>query len=239
VRGTEAYELAYSEPDPLVSVVIPTWDNHAQLGARAIPSVLAQTHQNFEIVIVGDHAPPEAEQVALSFGDPRIRYRRLPMRGPYPEDPLVRWYVAGTPPANEAAADARGRWIAAMADDDAMRPRHLELLLQRARRDRLELVYGRLSAHLPDGASFPLGAFPPQLGQFALQASIQHGELRFFELELADALFAVPNDWAKMERMMRAGVRIGMVEDIVADYYPSRDWNPRGVAPAYGSGSDT
>ena len=27
-------------------------------------------------------------------------------------------------------------------------------------------------------------------------------------------------DWGRMERMLRAGVRVGMIDEIVADYYP-------------------
>src|SRR5262249_50302660 len=47
LRASDGYERAYSDPDPLVSVVIPTYDNHELLRERAIPSVLAQTYQNF------------------------------------------------------------------------------------------------------------------------------------------------------------------------------------------------
>ncbi len=56
LRAGVAYERAYLNADPLVSVVIPTYDNHELLRERAIPSVLAQTHQNVEIVVVGDAA---------------------------------------------------------------------------------------------------------------------------------------------------------------------------------------
>jgi Glycosyl transferase family 2 len=235
-RLTEGYELAYSDPNPLISVVIPTYDNYRHLGERAVPSVLAQTHQNLELVIVGDQAPPQAEQVALSFNDPRIVYRNLPMRGRYPERPVSQWLVAGSLPANEAFAMARGRWIAPMADDDEMRPNHLAVLLERARRDRLELVYGRFEAHVPDAEPLVLGEFPPALGQVTLQAGLQHAELRFFELELADALFELPSDWAKVERMLRVGVRCGMVDEVVVDIYPSRYWG-RGPAPTAESSS--
>jgi hypothetical protein len=224
-RRSDAYALAFSDPDPLVSIVIPTYDNHELLRERAIPSALAQTHENFELIIVGDDAPPEAEEVALSFSDPRISYRNLTQRGPYPEDPQLRWYVAGSQPANEAFADARGRWIAPMADDDAMHADHIAVLLERARRDRLELVYGRFMIHLPDAEPIVRGEFPPRLGQVALQAALQHAELRFFELELTDSLFELPTDWAKVERMLRVGVRFGMVDDVVVDVYPSTYWN--------------
>jgi len=83
---TEEYELAFSDPDPLVSVVIPTYTSYETLRDRAIPSVLAQTYENFEIVVIGDAAPPEAAEAVASFDDDRIVYENLSIRGPYPED---------------------------------------------------------------------------------------------------------------------------------------------------------
>jgi len=133
-----------------------------------------------------------------------------------------RWYVIGTPPLNEAMARARGRWIGVLGDDDAYRPNHTERLLVAAREHRYEHCYGRQLVHFPDGGGIELGEFPPSHGQFGTQASIYHSGLRFFESELVDAIYEVPNDWSLCERMMRAGVRFGMVDEIVFDKYEHR-----------------
>lgn len=225
LRGGDEYERAYADPDPLVSVVIPTYDNHELLAARAIPSVLAQTYQNFEIVVVGDAAPDQARLAAESFDDPRITYFDRLFRGPYSDDPEVRWLVAGVPPYNEAVRRARGLWIAPLDDDDAFRPHHIEQLLERAREQRLELCYGRICVQLTGGGQTTIGRFPPEHGHFNLQAAIYHAGLaKVFELELADAAFGLPYDWGICQRMMEADVRIGMVEEVAVDYYPSRGW---------------
>jgi hypothetical protein len=42
------------------------------------------------------------------------------------------------------------------------------------------------------------------------------------ELELGHALFATPNDWGLVHRMMRTGVRMGMVDDVTVIYSPSQ-----------------
>ena len=51
--------------------------------------------------------------------------------------------------------------------------------------------------------------------------------------QLVAALFAEPGDWAWLRRMVRLGVRMGMVDDVVVDYYPSQLWGtparPRGL----------
>ncbi len=235
LRSDPEYERAYSDPDPLVSVVIPTYDNYGLLRERSIPSILAQSYQNFEVLVVGDAAPDEARQVVEAFEDRRITFENLPYRGPYPEDPETGWLVYGVPAYNEGARRARGRWIAILDDDDALRPHHLEKLLERARGDRLEMTYGRLLIHFANGSETTIGCFPPRMGQFGEQAALYHAGLReIFERELADAAFGLPSDWALCLRMMEAGVRIGMRDDVIVDYYPSRSWTPRWEGDRYG-----
>lgn len=235
LRADPEYDRAYSDSDPLVSVVIATYDNYELLQERSIPSVLAQSYQNFEVVVVGDAAPDEARLAVEAFDDPRITFHNRPYRGPYPDDPDSRWLVSGVPAYNEAVRRARGRWIAPLDDDDAFRSHHLEGLLESARGDRLELTYARMLIHFANGGEETIGRFPPELGQFGVQAALYHAGLReIFEYELADAAFGLPYDWALCLRMMEAGVRIGMRDDVTVDYYPSRSWTPRWEGDRYG-----
>jgi hypothetical protein len=221
LRTSSEYDHAFTDADPLVSVPIPTWTNYRALTEIAVPSVLAQTHENFEIVVVGDAAPPETKQALDSLADERIRYVNLPLRGPYPDDPMRRWYVAGVPAINEASRLARGSWIAPLNDDDSFTPNHIAVLLAAARSQRSEVAYGKFMMSFPDRAPFQSGTFPPVLGGFAWQAAIHHSGLRFFEMELGDAWFDRPGDWSLCRRMLLAGVRFTMVEDVVADLYPA------------------
>jgi glycosyltransferase involved in cell wall biosynthesis len=221
LRASLDYESAFSDPEPLVSVTIPTWKNLEGLSTVAIPSVLAQTYSNFEIVVVGDASPPETQQALKSFADERIRYVNLALRGPYPDDAERRWYVAGVPAINQAAQLARGAWIAPLNDDDAFTPDHIELLLAAARRQASEVAYGRFVMSYPDRPPFENGLYPPVLGGFTWQAAVYHGGLRFFEMELGDAWFDRPGDWSLCRRMLVAGVRFTMVDDVVAHLYPS------------------
>lgn len=77
LRVSDRYLAPFTESEPLVSVVIPTFDNHRLLRERAIPSILAQTYQHVEVVVVGDAAVDEARAAVESFGDARLRYSNL------------------------------------------------------------------------------------------------------------------------------------------------------------------
>ncbi len=100
-----------------------------------------------------------------------------------------------------------------------LHPRHIESLLDLARRERDQVSYGLLRCLMNDGSEFPLGTFPPEYGHFGWQSAIFHSGLRFFEMELADSLFLSPADWSLCRRMMRAGVRFGMADEVVTDHY--------------------
>jgi cellulose synthase/poly-beta-1,6-N-acetylglucosamine synthase-like glycosyltransferase len=233
LRASEEYELAFTEPEPLVSFLIPTYTSYETLRDVALPSILAQTYTNLEVIVVGDCAPPETERAITSIGDPRVSYFNRTMRGPYPEDPDRRWYVIGTPPYNEALARARGRWIAGLGDDDSVLPTHTEKLLAAARECRYEHCYGKQLVNFAAGEPMTLGGFPPALGEWGLQAALFHAGLRFFESELSDAVYEEPNDWSMCRRMMRAGVRIGMIDEVVVEKHETR----RRSAAEWGDGS--
>lgn len=67
--------MTETENKPSVSIVIPTY-NRSRLLARAVKSVLNQTYQDFELIIVDDASTDNTEEVVNSFNDKRIRYLR-------------------------------------------------------------------------------------------------------------------------------------------------------------------
>ena len=58
---------------PLVSVIIPTY-NCAHLVGRAVRSVLGQSFQQFEIIVVDDGSQDNLSQVVKDFGDERVLF---------------------------------------------------------------------------------------------------------------------------------------------------------------------
>ena len=57
---------------PTVSVVIPTY-NHAQFLRKALRSVLEQSFQDWEAVVVNNYSEDDTAEIVSSFDDPRIR----------------------------------------------------------------------------------------------------------------------------------------------------------------------
>ncbi|MGP8058355.1 MAG: glycosyltransferase family 2 protein [Acidimicrobiales bacterium] len=223
VRGSAEYWAAFSEPRPLVTVTIATYNRAKILCERTIPSVLAQTYDNFEVVIVGDGCDEETEERLAAFSDPRIRFINLPYRTPYPSEPRRRWEVAGGPGKNLAAELARGHWLALIDDDDEFSPDHIEVLVDEALRGRHEMVCGRMLV-MADKAidhNRVIGTFPPSHGEFNFMNSLVMRALRFFTFDLNSWVLDEASDWQRCRRMLEAGVNVGWVEDILGTVYPT------------------
>jgi hypothetical protein len=221
LRKTGGYELAWEEADPLVSVTIATRDRPELLVTRALPSVLGQTHEHLEVIVVGDAAGPEVAEAVALVGDPRVRWANLTQRIEAHGDPSRHWLVGSTMARNEATRMARGRWLLHFDDDDTLRPDAVARLLERARETRAEVAYGAFEFHRGNGISERVGGFPPRGDQMGWQGALAHAGLPF-ERELVAAHLGVPGDIWLLERMLRAGVRFAFLEGPpVWDYRPS------------------
>jgi len=105
---------------PRVSVVIPTYQRPHLIG-RAIRSVLNQTYQNFEIIIIDDTPDEATGKVVKDLNDKRIKYIRNKVR---------RGFVgAKNQGVEESSADSE--YIAFLDDDDEYFPLFLEKTIKR------------------------------------------------------------------------------------------------------------
>lgn len=227
-RASPSYESSWSDQHPLVSVRIATFDRTEELIDVAIESVLRQSYDNIEIVVVNDGPNPTTRAAITAVGNPRIRYFELPQRGSYPSNAHLRWMVAGGPAMNEAARLANGAWIAPLDDDDEFVGDHIEKLLELARAERAELAYGALiQRDILQGVDRVIYSDPPQVGAFSFQSTMYLEGLRFFEYDVESWRVDEPADWNLARRMVAAGVRMASTEDVHA-FMNARRFDQRG-----------
>ena len=101
----------------MLTAVVPTY-NRARMLGRALRSVLSQTYESFEVIVVDDGSIDETESVVRDFQDPRVRYVRHETN-------------AGVSVArNTGVRMAKARWVVFLDSDDEMLPTLLEQVNQ-------------------------------------------------------------------------------------------------------------
>ncbi len=199
--------------DGLVSVIIPTYKRRDLLLERALPSVLAQTHQNLH-VIVAVHGESDDTAAALrEIPDPRVTVLEVPRkRLGYPNKAEYHWLVGPTRPINAGLDAARGSWIARIDDDDVWKPEHIETSLEFARSDDFEFVSSTYLTTTQESTRV-VGRDGNAVG--GVQTWVYRSYLRLFRVNI-DAWrksWNRVNDTDIQDRMITAGVRCGFRDD--------------------------
>jgi len=123
-----------SEPF-LVSVIIPTHDR-PDLLRRALGSVLTQTYERLEIIVVDDASKVDVAPIIAYFQDDRIRLLRHENN------------QGASIARNDGIADAKGAYVAFLDDDDEMFPdkiaAHMEDLAKKGWRYQVSYCLGEI-----------------------------------------------------------------------------------------------
>ena len=90
---------------PLVSIVIPTY-NHAKFIGKALKSVLDQTYENWEAIVIDNQSIDQTSKILSNYTDPRIKCFKINNDG----------IIAKS--RNLGIKKATGEWIAFLDSDD-------------------------------------------------------------------------------------------------------------------------
>jgi glycosyltransferase involved in cell wall biosynthesis len=196
--------LAPSEPESvegeLVSVVMPAFDEEAFV-AEAVESVLAQTYDRFELIVVDDGSADRTGSIVSGF--PGVRVVRRGQRG-------------GPAAARNAGLGvARGDYWAIFDADDVMPPERLECQVEFLREHAsVEMVLGLTEAFVNPGEPRPAHWNP------AWDGGPYHGHPGTILARRAvldrvgwfDESLELGSDMQWMARAKLAGVRMGQLE---------------------------
>ena len=97
---------------PFFSVVVPVYNVRQWVG-RAIESILAQTFEDFELILIDDGSPDDSAEVMAQYTDPRVKLIRQENRG-----------QGGA--RNRGIEASMGEWITFLDPDDQWLPGFLE-----------------------------------------------------------------------------------------------------------------
>ena len=98
--------------DNLVSIILPTF-NRSYCIKRAIDSIINQTYNNFELIVVDNNSQDETKTIIQSYKDARIKFIKIDNKG----------VIAKS--RNKGASIAKGRFLAFLDSDDWWLPSKL------------------------------------------------------------------------------------------------------------------
>ena len=198
---------------PLVSVCVATWNRSQLLTERSIPSLLAQTYKQIEIVVVGDCCTDDTERRLASMNDSRIRFVNRSKRGAYPVEASRRWQVAGSVPMNDALSYCRGDFVTHLDDDDEHDPTRIEKLLAFATENDLDLIWHPFWYEPKPGQWDLCPANDLRLTQVTTSSILYRSWLSRILWDPRSHLLDEPGDWNRIRKMKYLGVKSGRYPD--------------------------
>jgi len=196
-----------------VSVIIPAY-NQGHYLEECIQSVLEQTYQDFEIIIVDDGSSDNTREISTSFSDPRVHYIYQENRG-----------LSGA--RNTGIKKAKGCYITYLDSDDLFLPKKLEVLINKFENEPdLGIIAGQ--AIVIDEQGEKLGEVfdtppPKDQLQFLMGNPLHVGSVLLrsewqTKVGYFDESLRSYEDWDMWLRLVRAGCEFGWVGQPVSLY---------------------
>jgi len=223
---------------PLVSIIIATYNRSNILLKRTLPSILAQSYKNIEIIIVGDKCIDNTANLLNNYPDKRVKFYDLYIRGLYPSNIKDRWFVQGTAPRNKGMRLAKGKWFVFISDDDILFPNHVETLLNNAIKMNVEFLSASYETVkqgknlIVHPVNFGTEDNPCLIG--GMQTWIYRSYLKFFKWNIDSWRkdWNRPVDYDLQLRFIDAGVKFGHINEIVYYNPPVEGTNTTGYEAA-------
>lgn len=178
---------------PKISVIIPTY-NCAKYLAKAIDSVINQTYQNFEIIVIDDGSTDNTkviiEEYARKYPD-RIRFFIQNNRGP-----------AGA--RNTGIRASHGEYIAFLDSDDTWLPKKLAESIRFLQDNNFDWICTSMT-RIKDGEAESIKRIPHDSWVFSAQDREIH-QLRHGLFFFSDLYLKTPTVFAKRECFEKAGI---------------------------------
>lgn len=128
---------------PLFSVVMATYGRRRHI-VPSIRSVLSQSFQDFELIVVGDCCGDDTARAVSPFLSPKVQWSNLTQR-----------CGGQSYPNNEGIRLSTGQYVAYLGDDDVWNPDHLmSLSTLFESRPKLDFAVGGAIFHGPEGSDF-------------------------------------------------------------------------------------
>lgn len=186
--------------EPLVSVVMATWNAGEMLVNYSLKSVLEQTHKNLEIIIVDDGSIDDTEERVRGVKDSRVIYRKVEHVDP------KNWFATSVAAINFGLTLCHGEYVAHLDDDDWYLPERIGKLVNFANESGADIVHHPFLIHYPSFETYKrvyMESLSCSLGNITTSTLFYRGN--YTNVSFGDASLEIPGDWNKAKGILNAG----------------------------------
>ena len=115
---------------PLISIIIPVYNAQRYLN-RCLKSIISQTYQNFEVILVNDGSIDDSYQVCQEFAN---KDKRITV--------ITQTNSGASSARNRGIEIAKGKWITFVDADDYVEKKHLECLCENITNEKALIIQG-------------------------------------------------------------------------------------------------
>jgi glycosyltransferase involved in cell wall biosynthesis len=203
---------------PRISFVMPTRDRD-DLIEESIESILKQTINDWELIIVDDHSSntDKTEEVVKNLNDERIKYFKL-------SDKNGKGISAAR---NFGNIQAQSEIIAVCDSDDINHPERIEFTLQKMVEGNYDIVYGRVDVWDPATGEVRArhgGALEREFNLEELKTNyyIPHSTVSYLRQIAVDfpynSFFEVSEDYDLITRLANYNYKFGFIAESIVKY---------------------
>jgi glycosyltransferase involved in cell wall biosynthesis len=195
----------------LVSIVLPIFNGQKYVRA-AIDSILCQSHENFELIIVDDGSTDDSLTIVSSYADPRIKIFKNKKN------------LGIVDSLNRGISLSNGEYIARMDSDDIAFPNRLKKQLEFIKKNDCDLT----SARAVTFGESKEKIFPTQLNPSEIEFGLLFVNLIVHPLVFARATVLKSNlysseyegaeDYELWTRLVLSGCKLAVQDDVLLHY---------------------
>lgn len=223
IRKSKEYQKVYSLEKPLVTVCVGTFNRGNLLNERCLKSILNQSYSNIEVIVVGDGCTDNTEQLMANIHDSRVTFINLPERGCYPDEPFLRWMVAGTQSINHALSLATGDFITHLDDDDEYDVERIEKLLNFIKSTRADFLWHPFWAETQEGKWVLNQGKEFKLGYVTTSSIFYHNWFKKIPWDINAYKYREPGDWNRLRKVKYLAANIARFPDPLLKHYKERN----------------
>lgn len=209
ISQTNEYKECFYKTNPLVTVMMTTYNQGDTLVNYSLKSILDQTYKNLQIIVVADHSTDNTDILMSKINDSRLTYINLKDPPRYPGKTKRHiWLIAGSYPFNKGLELAEGDFLTHCDHDDAFTENRIEKLVEFIQKNQCDLIHHPFYLGTKDKLISYNDSKELICGKITTSAVFYHHWFKQLPTDINCWKIDEPGDWNRYKKFKEIGAKI-------------------------------